>query len=123
MKIKKVTLHVSFVASLFFALATAVSFAGHSSAKHADMDIVDTAISAGNFNTLINAVKAADLLQTLKGDGPFTVFAPTDKAFSNLPKEDLQALLADKELLKKVLTYHVLPSKCVRRTMNTRAGC
>jgi uncharacterized surface protein with fasciclin (FAS1) repeats len=71
-------------------------------------DIVDTAISAGSFNTLVTAVKAADLVETLKGKGPFTVFAPTDAAFAKLPKEQLDALLADKKALTKVLTYHVV---------------
>lgn len=74
-------------------------------------DIVDTAISAGSFNTLVTAVKAADLVSTLKGEGPFTVFAPTDAAFAKLPKGTLEALLNDKEKLKAVLTYHVVPGK------------
>jgi len=74
-------------------------------------DIVDTAIGAGNFETLVTAVKEAGLVDTLKGDGPFTVFAPTDEAFAKIPKEDLQALLADKEALTSVLTYHVVPGK------------
>jgi uncharacterized surface protein with fasciclin (FAS1) repeats len=72
-------------------------------------DIVDTAISAGNFNTLAAALKAADLVDTLKGSGPFTVFAPTDAAFAKIPKADLDALLADKAKLTAVLTYHVVP--------------
>lgn len=74
-------------------------------------DIVDTAKSAGSFNTLIAAVQAAGLADTLKGPGPFTVFAPTDEAFSNIPKEKLDALLKDKAALTKVLTYHVVPGK------------
>lgn len=73
-------------------------------------DIVDTAVSNGNFNTLVAAVKAADLVETLKGAGPFTVFAPTDEAFKKIPEKDLQALLADKKKLAAVLTYHVLPA-------------
>lgn len=72
-------------------------------------DIVDTAIAAGSFNTLVAAVQAAGLEQTLKGPGPFTVFAPTDAAFAQIPKEQLDALLADKQALTKVLTYHVVP--------------
>jgi uncharacterized surface protein with fasciclin (FAS1) repeats len=72
-------------------------------------DLVDTAIAAGSFNTLVTAVKAAGLVQTLKGPGPFTVFAPTDDAFAKIPQAQLDALLADKEALTKVLTYHVVP--------------
>lgn len=74
-------------------------------------DIVDTAINAGSFNTLVMAVKAADLVATLKGEGPFTVFAPTDAAFAKLPKGTLEALLNDKAKLTAVLTYHVVPGK------------
>jgi uncharacterized surface protein with fasciclin (FAS1) repeats len=74
-------------------------------------DIVDTAVSAGSFNTLVTAVKAAGLVETLKGPGPFTVFAPTDEAFAKIPKAKLDALLADKAALTKVLTYHVVPAK------------
>jgi uncharacterized surface protein with fasciclin (FAS1) repeats len=71
-------------------------------------DIVDTAVGAGSFNTLVTAVKAAGLVETLKGNGPFTVFAPTDEAFAKVPKATLESLLADKEALKKVLLYHVV---------------
>jgi len=74
-------------------------------------DIVDTAVAAGDFNTLATALKAAGLVDTLKGDGPFTVFAPTDEAFAKIPKADLDALLKDKAKLTKVLTYHVVPGK------------
>ena len=74
-------------------------------------DIVDTAVAAGSFNTLVEAVKAADLVDTLKGEGPFTVFAPTDEAFAKLPSGTLEGLLADKAKLAKVLTYHVVPGK------------
>ena len=74
-------------------------------------DIVDTAVAAGNFNTLATALKAAGLIDTLKGKGPFTVFAPTDAAFAKIPKADLDALLKDKAKLTAVLTYHVVPGK------------
>ena len=74
-------------------------------------DIVDTAVAAGNFNTLAAALKAGDLISTLKGKGPFTVFAPTDAAFAKIPKADLDALLKDKAKLKAVLTYHVVSGK------------
>ena len=72
-------------------------------------DIVDTAVAAGNFNTLAAALEKAGLVDTLKGKGPFTVFAPTDAAFAKVPKKDLDALLADKSKLVAVLTYHVVP--------------
>ena len=74
-------------------------------------DIVDTAVAAGNFTTLVAAVKAAGLVETLKGAGPFTVFAPTDAAFAKVPKATLDGLLADKAALTKVLTYHVVAGK------------
>ena len=74
-------------------------------------DIVDVAVKAGNFKTLVAAVQAAGLVDTLKGAGPFTVFAPTDEAFAKLPKVRLDALLADKGALTKVLTYHVCLAK------------
>ena len=74
-------------------------------------DIVDTAVAAGSFDTLVAAVKAAELVETLKGEGPFTVFAPTDEAFAKIPQSDLEALLADPDKLRAVLTYHVVPGK------------
>lgn len=70
-------------------------------------DIVDTAIAAGTFKTLVAAVQAAGLVDTLKGEGPFTVFAPTDEAFAKLPKGTVDALLADIPKLTSILTYHV----------------
>ncbi|MBX3599418.1 MAG: fasciclin domain-containing protein [Rubrivivax sp.] len=83
-------------------------------------DIVDTAVAAGKFNTLATALKAAGLVDTLKGPGPFTVFAPTDEAFAKVPKADLDALLADKAKLTAVLTYHVVPGKVMAK--DVRAG-
>ncbi|WP_136660096.1 fasciclin domain-containing protein [Nitratireductor sp. XY-223] len=76
-------------------------------------DIVDTAVSAGNFNTLVAAVQAAGLVETLKGEGPFTVFAPTDEAFAKLPAGTVEDLLKpeNKDQLVAVLTYHVIPGK------------
>lgn len=76
-------------------------------------DIVDTAVGAGQFNTLVAAVKAAGLVETLKGKGPFTVFAPTDAAFAKLPAGTLEMLLKpeNKSKLAAILTYHVLPGK------------
>ncbi|MEG4578555.1 fasciclin domain-containing protein [Microcoleus sp. MON1_C5] len=74
-------------------------------------DIVDTAVSAGSFTTLVAAVKAAGLVDTLKGAGPFTVFAPTDEAFAKLPEGTVEALLKDIPKLTKILTYHVVSGK------------
>lgn len=74
-------------------------------------DIVDTAVGAGSFNTLVAAVQAAGLVDTLKSPGPFTVFAPTDEAFSKLPAGTVDALLQDIPQLTKILTYHVVSGK------------
>lgn len=74
-------------------------------------DIVDTAVGAGSFKTLAAALTAAGLVDTLKGKGPFTVFAPTDEAFAKIPKADLDALLKDKAKLTSILTYHVVSGK------------
>lgn len=80
-------------------------------------DIIDTAINAGSFKTLIAAVKAAGLVDTLKGPGPFTVFAPTDDAFARLPEGTVEALLDDISQLTKILTYHVLVGKVMSADM------
>ncbi|MEI6340276.1 MAG: fasciclin domain-containing protein [Verrucomicrobiota bacterium] len=79
--------------------------------KAATSDIVDTAVAAGSFKTLAAALKAAGLVETLKGDGPFTVFAPTDEAFAKLPPGTVEALLKDKDKLTAILTYHVVSGK------------
>jgi uncharacterized surface protein with fasciclin (FAS1) repeats len=81
--------------------------------------IVDVAKSAGSFGTLLAAVEAAGLVETLRGPGPFTVFAPTDEAFAKIPKADLDALLADKAKLTAVLTYHVVPAKALAKDVAT----
>jgi uncharacterized surface protein with fasciclin (FAS1) repeats len=98
------------ILSILTFTAAATVFAG-SHGKSAD--IVDTAVSAGNFNTLVTAVKAAELVDTLKGDGPFTVFAPTDEAFAKLPSGTVESLLKpeNKEKLQAILLYHVVPGK------------
>ena len=83
-------------------------------------DIVDTAVAAGSFNTLATALGAAGLVDTLKGKGPFTVFAPTDEAFAKIPKADLDALLKDKAKLTAVLAYHVVPGKVMAK--DVKAG-
>lgn len=85
--------------------------ASKTSAMAGSADIVDTAVAAGSFNTLVAAVKAAGLVDVLKGDGPFTVFAPTDEAFAKLPAGTVEALLTDKEKLTQILTYHVVPGR------------
>ncbi len=96
-------------------LASVISlgFAATSFAGSAKMDIVDTAVSAGSFETLVAAVQAAGLVETLKGDGPFTVFAPTDAAFAALPEGTVETLLLpeNKDQLVAILTYHVVPGK------------
>lgn len=93
-------------------LATSLVFAGPADQPEtnpkSDENIVEVAMAAGSFNTLVAAVKAAGLAETLSGPGPFTVFAPTDEAFAQIPEADLNALLADKEALTAVLTYHVV---------------
>jgi uncharacterized surface protein with fasciclin (FAS1) repeats len=83
-------------------------------------DIVDTAVAAGSFKTLAAALQAAGLIETLKGKGPFTVFAPTDEAFAKIPKADLDALLKDKAKLTAVLTYHVVSGKVMAK--DVKAG-
>jgi uncharacterized surface protein with fasciclin (FAS1) repeats len=90
---------------LFTIAISMFASAGHHGMKK---DIVDTAVAAGDFSTLVTAVKAAGLVETLKGEGPFTVFAPTDAAFAKVPTDTLNALLADKAALANVLTYHVV---------------
>ncbi len=94
-------------AAITLAAATGLQAGSHSK------DIVDTAVGAGQFNTLVAAVQAAELVETLKGDGPFTVFAPTDAAFEKLPDGTVANLLKpeNKEQLVAVLTYHVVPGK------------
>lgn len=91
----------------FLALAAAAVIATPAVAQ--TQDIVDTAVSAGSFNTLAAALTAAGLVDTLKGPGPFTVFAPTDAAFAALPAGTVDSLLADIPALTNVLTYHVVP--------------
>jgi uncharacterized surface protein with fasciclin (FAS1) repeats len=109
----------SIITSVCALAATAgISYAGscgssQAAATKAPADIVDTAVSAGSFNTLVAAVKAADLVDTLKGEGPFTVFAPTDDAFAKLPAGTVEDLLKpeNKAKLQAILTYHVVPGK------------
>lgn len=101
----RITLGLS-AAVLMFGLA-----AGSTVLAANDDTIVDVAIQADGFDTLVTALQAADLVETLEGDGPFTVFAPTDDAFAKLPEGTLEALLEDKERLTSILTYHVVPGR------------
>ncbi len=98
---------------LTLALAASPAFAGScgSQATTASNNIVDTAVSAGSFDTLVAAVQAADLADVLAGDGPYTVFAPTDEAFAKLPAGTIEALLANPDQLREILLYHVVPGK------------
>lgn len=97
----------------FLALTTAMAFSAPAFADNHAKDIVDTAVEAGSFTTLVAAVQAAGLVDTLKGEGPFTVFAPTDEAFAKLPAGTVEDLLKpeNKDQLAAILTYHVVPGK------------
>jgi uncharacterized surface protein with fasciclin (FAS1) repeats len=125
MKIQSV-LAVAVAAVTFAAVPTMVVAGGDYGAKNtaamaAKSDIVDTAVGAGQFNTLAKALAAAGLIDTLKGPGPFTVFAPTDAAFAKIPTDKLNALLADQAALTKVLTYHVVPGTVMAADVKTGA--
>jgi uncharacterized surface protein with fasciclin (FAS1) repeats len=98
---------------LFASVLVVALMAGSAASLRAEQpkDIVDTAVAAGSFKTLAAALTAAGLVDTLKGAGPFTVFAPTDEAFAKLPAGTLEALLKDKAKLTAILTYHVVPGK------------
>jgi uncharacterized surface protein with fasciclin (FAS1) repeats len=103
-------------------IASPVAAQGQPNQERGTMkDIVAVAVAAGNFETLVKAVQAAGLVETLQGAGPFTVFAPTDEAFAKLPAGTLAALLAGKEKLTAVLTYHVVPGRIVSGDL-VRAG-
>ena len=105
------TVLASAVTAAVLATGASVAFADGMPASHAraaKTDIIDTAVGAGQFTTLAKALTAAGLIDTLKGPGPYTVFAPTDAAFAKIPPAQLNALLADKAALTKVLTYHVV---------------
>jgi len=101
------------ISALFFSLMfTSLIIAGdHHESKGSKKDIVTIAVEAGTFKTLATALTEAGLIEALKGDGPFTVFAPTDEAFAKLPKGTIESLLKDKETLKKILLYHVVSGK------------
>ncbi|OAB56475.1 hypothetical protein AY599_22195 [Leptolyngbya valderiana BDU 20041] len=103
----KITTAVAAASLLALSSAALADGHGHSEPKN----IVETAVEAGNFTTLATALTEAGLIETLSGEGPFTVFAPTDEAFAKIPAADLEAILADKELLTSILTYHVVAGK------------
>jgi uncharacterized surface protein with fasciclin (FAS1) repeats len=100
-------------------LAVAGVALSFSTASFAAKDIVDTAVEAGSFKTLATALTEAGLIDTLKGKGPFTVFAPTDEAFAKLPPGTVEALLKDKEKLKSILTYHVVSGKVMAKDVKS----
>ncbi|MBE0544111.1 MAG: fasciclin domain-containing protein [Verrucomicrobia bacterium] len=108
------------IAALAFAV-TAMPLAHATDKSSTPGDIVAVASGAGSFNTLVAAVKAAGLVETLQGTGPFTVFAPTDEAFAKLPKGTVEDLLKpeNKEKLVAILTYHVLPGKVTAAEVKT----
>ena len=124
----------NFMRTLLITLATTAAFAlpamaGHHKSYEQKADIVDTAASNDNFDTLVAAVKAAGLVETLKGDGPFTVFAPTDQAFAKLPHGTVENLLKpeNKAQLQAILTYHVVPGKILAadlagKTLSTKTA-
>ena len=106
---KKLSIKTLIVAALMIAVLS-FAFAEYKNEME-NQNIVQTAIGAGQFKTLVAAVKAAGLVETLSGPGPFTVFAPTDEAFNKLPKGTVEALLMDKDKLTAILTYHVVSGK------------
>lgn len=103
---------LSIVLAVVF-LAAGASYSKAGSHEDSQKDIVDTAVEAGSFNTLAAALEAAGLVETLKGEGPFTVFAPTDEAFAKLPEGTVEMLLLpeNKDKLVAILTYHVVPGE------------
>ncbi len=106
-------INVIAIISVLITVPVVLLAGNYSYKKKASMDIVDTAISAKSFNTLVAALKASDLVDVLRGDGPFTVFAPTDDAFAKLPAGTLDNLLKpeNKAKLQSILTYHVVPGR------------
>ena len=111
----------SILSAILFGVLALVSPAAAAEPKAAPKDIVDTAVAAGSFKTLAAALGAANLVETMKGAGPFTVFAPTDEAFAKLPKGTVENLLKpeNKEKLIAILTYHVVSGKVMAKTAVT----
>lgn len=112
MNLKSKITSLMWVGALTVGLTVMTVFAAD---HHKDKDIVDTAVAAGSFKTLATALEAAGLVETLKGTGPFTVFAPTDDAFAKLPAGTLEALLKDIPKLKNILLYHVVAGKVMAK--------
>jgi len=113
MRLFRSIVKIAAVGAIALGMSACANLPDKASDAMAEADIVDTAIAAGSFNTLVAAVQAADLVDTLKGDGPFTVFAPTDDAFAKLPPGTVESLLepGNKDKLTAVLTYHVVAGK------------
>lgn len=107
------TAKIILVSIIMLSMPVVLLAGSHGNYSKSSMDIVDTAISAKSFNTLVAALKAADLVDVLRGEGPFTVFAPTDDAFAKLPEGTLESLLKPENnaQLQSILTYHVLPGQ------------
>ena len=122
-KIVAITALLIAIPALLIAGTYSYSKSGHKGAA-GGKDIVDTAISAGDFNTLVAALKAADLVETLRGEGPFTVFAPTDAAFAKLPEGTLNELLKpeNKAQLQSILTYHVIAGRYMAQDVLTMSS-
>ena len=116
---KKMLVSLIMVLALILSFNVMVLADGHGGSK---MDIIDTALEADDFNTLATALTEAELISTLKGEGPFTVFAPTDAAFAALPDGVLEGLLNDKEQLANVLLYHVVSGKVMAEDVVTMDG-
>ena len=116
---RKMIVALLVVIALVFSLNVMVMADGH---LKTGPDVLDVALEADDFNTLVTAVIEADLVSALKGDGPFTVFAPTDAAFAALPEGTLDSLLADKEQLSNVLLYHVVSGKVMAEDVLTMDG-
>ena len=108
---KKVALYASLISAMLLVGVCMGASNSMATMSPGEKNIVDTAIAAGNFKTLVTALQTAGLADTLKGNGPFTVFAPTDAAFAKIPKDQLNALMANKTQLTALLTYHVVPGK------------
>ena len=107
----RILLQLAVALALVLSMMPLTAMAQESMSEKADL--VDTAVAAGNFNTLVELVQAADLVDVLKGEGPFTVFAPTDEAFAAVPGDVLAALAADPDALRSVLLYHVVPGRLI----------
>jgi uncharacterized surface protein with fasciclin (FAS1) repeats len=103
-----------------FVLTAVLALPLAAGSNYSEKDIVDTAVEAGSFTTLVAAVQAAGLVDALKAEGPFTVFAPTDEAFAKLPEGTVESLLEEENLdqLREILTFHVVPSKVLAASVS-----